>query len=318
MEYKTSKLTRFILGRIAFSAVSALFVAVVVFFVIRSLPGDPARVVLGDSATPEQYVAMREIMGLDQPLIVQLWAWFSQMITGGWGHSFSQGRPVVEVVLPALGNSMLIGGIACVFAVLIALVLGNAATVNNRRVRRSADWVEATLLSAPQYTVALLLLVGFAVLLPVFPAGGLESRGGGGLIHHLILPALALALAPGAVLARALKTSILEIKGKDLIPSLTARGLSPAQVTLHVHHNALPPMVTMLGLQVGAMLGGALFIEQIFSIPGLGLVLVQSVGLRDYALVQAIAFTVALIAILAMLLADIVNATIDPRIRAAR
>jgi peptide/nickel transport system permease protein len=159
------------------------------------------------------------------------------------------------------------------------------------------------------------------VLLPVFPAGGLTTRGDGGpadLAAHLVLPALALALAPGAQMARSLKTSISTLQATELLPALRARGLSPLRIAVHAHHNALPPMVTVLGIQVGSMLGGALFVENIFSIPGLGALVVQSVTLRDYQLVQAVALVIAIIFIVVLLAADVLNALLDPRIRVGR
>lgn len=321
MEYirRHAGLIRFVTGRLVQALVSAAFIAALVFVVIRSIPGDPVLILLGMDATDAQYDALRTAMGLDEPMLVQFALWVGRMFTGDWGYSFSQSRSIVEVVGPALENTLLLGGSAILLAIVIALVLGNLSTSRVKVVRRGADVVEAVFLSAPQYSVALILLVAFAVVLPVFPAGGLSSqRGGGGpfdLVMHLVLPAVALALAPGAQMARSLKTSIAELQGNDLLPSLAGRGLAPWRISLHLHHNALPPMVTVLGIQAGSLLGGSLFVETIFSIPGLGNLLVQSIGLRDYALVQAASFVVALLFVLALLAADVLNAILDPRMR---
>lgn len=324
MDYKViahNRFVRFVGARLLLTVITAFFVAVVVFFAIRAVPGDPVVTILGTDSTPEERAAMREIMGLDAPPIVQFGRWLGQVLGGDFGYSYSQGRPVTEIIGPALGNTLLLGGAASVLAVLLALVMGNLATSRWRGVRRAIDWVEAFFLSAPQYTVALLLLIGFAVLLPIFPAGGMSTRGDGGpadLAAHLALPALALALAPGAQMARSLKTSIATLQATELLPTLRARGLSPLRLTVHAHHNALPPMITVLGIQVGAMLGGALFVENIFSIPGLGALVVQSVTLRDYTLVQAVALLIAMIFILVLLASDVLNALLDPRIRVGR
>jgi peptide/nickel transport system permease protein len=321
MDYKIllrSRFTRFIASRLAQAILSALFVAVIVFFAMRSIPGDPVVIILGTDATPEQYERMTALMGLDKPIVAQFLVWLGQVATGDWGHSFTQGKAVADVVGPALENTLALGAAATLIAVIVGLALGNLATSSVRPLRRVADWAEAIFLSAPQYTVALILLVGLAVVVPVFPAGGLVSLRDPGpfdLLLHLVLPATALSLAPGAQMARSLKTSILELQSKELIPSLRARGLSPIRLSAHVHHNALPPMITVLGIQVGTMLGGALFVENIFSIPGLGNLVVQSLGLRDYAVVQAVSFLIAIIFIVVMLLADVVNAVLDPRIR---
>jgi peptide/nickel transport system permease protein len=301
--------------------VMAFVVAAVVFFAIRAIPGDPAFNILGTDSTPEERDELRELMGLDRPLIEQFFIWLGAVVRGDLGYSYSQGRPVLEVISGAIGNTLMLGAVASVLAILIGLVMGNLATSGVRGVRRATDWVEAFFLSAPQYTVALLLLLVFAVLVPLFPAGGVSSRGDGGvadLAAHLTLPAIALALAPGAQMARSLKTSILTLQATELLPSLRARGLSPFRLSVHAHHNALPPMITVLGIQVGSMLGGALFVENIFSIPGLGALVVQAVTLRDYQTVQAVALVIAVIFILVLLIADIVNALLDPRIRVGR
>jgi peptide/nickel transport system permease protein len=324
MDYKAithNRFVRFIGGRLVLTVITALFVSMVVFFAIRAIPGDPAANILGLDSTPEERATLTQIMGLDKPVVTQFFTWLGNMLTGDLGFSYSQSRPVAEVIAPALGNTMLLGLSATVLAVVIGLVMGNLATSPIRWVRRATDWVEALFLSAPQYTIALILLISFAVLIPLFPAGGLQTRGDGGFgdyASHLILPATALALAPGAQLGRSLKTSIASLQATELLPSLRARGLSPAALSIHAHHNALPPMITVLGIQVGSMLGGALFVENIFSIPGLGALIVQSVGLRDFQLVQGVSLLIAVVFIVVLLVADVLNAVLDPRIRTGR
>ena len=316
-----NRLIRFIAARLGLTIVTAFVVSAVVFFAVRAVPGDPALSVLGLQSTAAEREQLRKVMGLDQPLVVQFFSWIGHAVTGDFGYSYSQGRSVSSVIGPALANTLMLGVTASVLAIVIGLAMGNAATSRWRPLRRSIDWVEAVFLSAPQYTIALILLICFAVLLPAFPAGGVSTRGDGGfgdVSRHLFLPAVALALAPGAQMGRSLKTSIAGLQSTELLPSLRARGLSPWRISLHTHHNALPPMITVLGIQVGAMLGGALFVENIFSIQGLGALVVQSVGLRDYTLIQAIALLIAVIFILVLLLADVLNALLDPRIRVSR
>lgn len=321
MDYKivlSHPLVRFVAGRLALALASGLFIAVIVFFAIRAIPGDPVLVVLGNAPTEAQYAAMHEIMGLDRPLYVQFALWLGSLLGGDLGFSFAQGKPVAAILWPALGNTLIVGGVAAVLAIVLGLLLGNLATARWRPVRRAADAFEAVFLSAPQYSVALIFLVGFSVTLGWFPASGLRTLGGGGpwdLPWHLVLPCLALALAPGAQMARSLKTSVATLQQTELLPSLRGRGLSPVSVWLHTHHNALPPLLTVLGIQVGTMLGGSLFVERIFSIPGLGQMIVTAIGLRDYALVQAGAFVIGLLFVLVMFITDVLNAVIDPRVR---
>ncbi|WP_432826416.1 ABC transporter permease [Dactylosporangium sp. CA-092794] len=313
-----SRLLRYLASRLALAASTAVFVAVVVFFAIHTLPGDPAMNVLGTNSTPEQRAALRQVMGLDRPLPVQFFIWLGHIVTGDLGYSFSQARPVSEVVTPALTNTLLLGGCASLLAIGLGLVMGNLATSGSRVVRRATDWFEAIFLSAPQYAVSLVLLIVFAVVWHVFPAGGLSSLGGSGAADtasHLVLPSIALALAPGAQMARSLKTSIATLQATELLPALRGRGLSLLRLALHAHHNALPPMVTVMGIQVGGMLGGALFVETIFSIPGLGNLIVQSVSLRDYQLVQGAALIIAVLFIVVLLVSDLLNALLDPRLR---
>lgn len=324
MDYKSvlhHTLTRFVLGRLVLALVSALFIAAIVFFAIRAVPGDPVRVILGNDPTQQQYDAMYKIMGLDQPIVAQFFIWLGQFLTGDLGHSFAQGKDVADILWPALGNTLIVGGTAALLAIVIGLLLGNLATVGPRPLRRVADGIEAVFLSAPQYSVALVFLVLFSVVLAWLPVSGLHSLSGGDALdlpRHLVLPCLALALAPGAQMGRSLKTSIAGLNHTELLPSLRSRGLSPARLWAHTHHNALPPLLTVLGIQVGTMLGGSLFIERIFSIPGLGQMIVVAIGARDFALVQAGSFVIGLIFVVVMLVTDVLNAVIDPRVRVQR
>lgn len=324
MDYKTiaqSRLLRFTAGRIGVTLVTAFCVAAVVFFVIRLVPGDPALLILGLDSTDAEREQLRTVMGFDESLIVQFGLWLGRVATGDLGYSYSQARPVADIIGPALTNTLALTLVAAALAIVLALVMGNLATSGSRLLRRITDGFEAIFLSAPQYSVALILLVVFAVLIPVFPAGGLSTRGSSGIgaqLSHLVLPAVSLALAPGAQMARSLKTSISGLQATELLPSLQARGLSPLRLSVHAHHNALPPMITVLGIQIGTMLGGALFVEMIFSIPGLGALIVQAVSLRDYQLVQGISLIIAVMFIVVLFVADLVNALLDPRIRVGK
>jgi peptide/nickel transport system permease protein len=305
---------RFLLSRLAFAAICSVVVAGIVFFAIRSMPGDPTLLILGLESTEEQRAELATVMGLDQPLINQFFIWLGQLFHGDLGQSFSQARPVTAVIAPALGNTLKLAGLASGLAILIGFLMGNLATSRWRVARRSCDVAEALFLSAPQYSVALILLICFAVLLPIFPAGGMGGRSGISFLA-LVLPAVSLSLAPGAQMGRSLKTSIASMQATELVPSLIARGLSRGRILVHLHHNALPPMVTVLGIQVGGMLGNALFVEMIFSLPGMGNLLVQSVSLRDYQLVQGVSLTLAIGFVLVLLIADVINALLDPRLR---
>ncbi|MDQ1129917.1 ABC-type dipeptide/oligopeptide/nickel transport system permease component [Microbacterium sp. SORGH_AS 888] len=172
MDYKAipqNRLTRLVVGRLAMTIITGLFVAVVVFFAIRAIPGDPALTILGTDSTLEERAKLRSVMGLDQPLPVQFGLWLEHVLRGDLGYSYSQGRPVADIIGPALQNTVMLGLAASILAIVLALAMGNLATSRWTPVRRASDAAEALFLSAPQYTVALLLLTVFAVLLPRVP-----------------------------------------------------------------------------------------------------------------------------------------------------
>lgn len=296
----------------------AFVVMFVVFFAIRMVPGDPVVNLLGADSTAQERREMRSALGLDKPILSQFGIWIVDIFHGNLGYSYAYGKDSLQVVLPALGNTLALGLFASVLAVVIGIVLGNFGAAEGKTVRQTASWVEAFFLSAPQYALALVLLIVFTVQLHVFPSGGLHNTGSTDIadfLPHLFLPALALSLAPGAQMARSLKTSLLEIRSSDLIASLEARGLSRLQILRHSYKNAIPPMITVLAIQVGSMLGGALFVENIFSIPGLGQLVVQAVGLRDFQTVQSGALVIALIYVFVLMIGDIATTWIDPRLR---
>ena len=316
-----NRTVRYVFSRLGYAVVSAFFVSVVVFFSLRATAGDQALAILGPTSTPAQRAQLRHVIGLDRPVLSQFVSWLENLLTGDFGYSYSQGRPVSEVIAPALRNTLLLGAVATMLTIAIGLVLGNLASSKSRVLRRTTDWFEAIFLSAPQYTVALILLLLLAVRLKVFPSGGLHSLSGGGpteLAEHLVLPSISLALAPGAYLGRALKTAKIELQTTELLPAIRLRGLSPWRVSLHAHHNALPPMITQFGIQLGTIFGGALFVENIYSIPGLGQLTLQSITGRDFTLVQATSFLLAAMFVGLLLVADLVNLALDPRLRDSR
>jgi peptide/nickel transport system permease protein len=202
MEYRigmAAQISRYVAQRIGLSLVTAAIVAGIVFVLIRVVPGDAALILTQQNgATDEQLAEIRRSMGSDQPLVVQVFSWIGGFFRGEFGRSYTQGVDAGAVIGPAAANTLLLGACAVVLAIFIGLILGNLATVRSRTVRRAADWVEAILLSAPQYTVALVLMIVFAVLIPVLPSGGLgDATDPADRLRHLILPAIALSLPQG-------------------------------------------------------------------------------------------------------------------------
>lgn len=298
-----------------------LGVSAVVFLVMDLVPGDPALAMLGPYASPERLSALRTELQLDRPLAVRFMAWLGQVLRGELGQSISLHRPVVDEVLERLGPTLLLAGTALALSVVLGLGAGVSAAVRHRR------WPDRVLtllvlagLSTPSFWLALLLILGFAVWLQWLPVSGmLAVYGGGGpgdLLAHLVLPAVSLALVATAVIGRLTRTAMLEVLGEEHIRMARARGLPERRVVYrHALKSVLVQVVPVIGLQVGFLLGGAVYIETVFQWPGLGAMLVEAIASRDLLLVQGGVLVLASAYVLINLLADVTQHLLDPRIR---
>ena len=294
-------------------------VSVVVFLTIKLIPGDPVSTMLGPSAPPEAREALSQRLGLDDPLPLQYLAWASHAITGDLGTSTSLQQPALDLVLTAFGNTMILLVAALAIALVGGVALGIAMALRPRGpVGRFVSGTSLGAISLPQYTVALLLLL-LAVETGAFPVGGMHDTGEtglGDLLGHLLLPAIAAALTPMGVVARMFAVALSEVLGQEFVESLRARGIGAGAIVRHAVHNALPPLLTITGLQVGYLLGGVLFVETIFSWPGLGQLVYQAISTRDMALIQAGVLVSAVLLVLVNVLVDTAHAALDPRVRA--
>lgn len=288
-------------------------VATVVFVIVRLVPADPAVLIAGDSATPEQLVALRAQMGLDQPLILQYGQFLTQALTGDFGTSYRQGVPAMDLIAKVLPNTALLALLACLLALVVSLPLGLLAALRAGRFLDRAVSVGSILVQAlPGFWVGVVLILVFSRALQWLPSSGLNS------VQSLILPTIVLALPFVAILTRLTRSGLLEVIGEGYINTARAKGLRERTVIFpHAIRNALIPIVTVVGLEFGTLLGGAVITETVFSFPGIGRLLVTAILARDYNVVQACVVIIAAIFVVINLVVDLLYAYLDPRVRLA-
>lgn len=310
---------RFFVRRLVLTLPILLGVSVVIFVTIKIIPGDPVASLLGPTGTPEARAALTHKLGLDQPLPVQYVKWLWNLAQGDAGVSIAQQQPALGVVWSAFANTLTLTAFAALAALLGGTALGVLlATRRGRPSARLASGFSLFAVSAPSYSLGLIFIVYFAARLGWFPTGGmhsLSSNGTGDLLHHLVLPGLTAALVPLGIIARMVRSSLSDTLGADFVESLHARGLPPRRVLRHVLHNTLPSITTIAGLQLGYLLGGVVFVETIFSWPGLGLLVFNSISQRDLPVIQAGVLVSAVAFVAINLCVDTVHGLIDPRIR---
>lgn len=280
------------------------------FLIAQITPGDPAALALGPMATTEQIAQLRTHLGLDDPLLKQFYRYLSQVFRGNLGLSIRGQTPVMQDILLRLPSTLELAGMAMLMAVLMGIGAGLAAAMTRSKIIEGMVMVSALVgLSIPGFWMAIMLIMIFGVQL-----GWVSVIGGTGL-RNLVLPAFCLALGPGAVLARLARSSMKEVVREDYIRTAKAKGLSRGMVTrAHVLKNSMIPVVTVVGLQTAAMLGGAVFIESVFARPGLGRFAVQAIANRDYPQIQGVVLFMALMYALLNLVVDLLYAFLDPRI----
>ena len=314
-------------------------VSIVVFFMVRAIPGDPAQIMLGQQATQEQVQQIRENMGLDKPIFVQYGLFLKDALRGDLGDSIITGRPVTTELLTRLPATFELVAFAMLIAILVGVPVGVISAVRQYSLLDKTTSVLAlTGISMPIFWLAMVLVVIFGVNLELLPFPGrldpttgitaitglvlvdslltLNFAGFWDGLLHLIMPALALATIPMAVIMRMTRSSMLEVMNEDYVRTARAKGVVPWRVIVkHALRNAMLPTITVIGLQVGLLMGGAIITETIFSWPGIGLYAYQSVASRDYASIQGVVLYAALLFVLINLIVDILYAILDPRVR---
>jgi peptide/nickel transport system permease protein len=313
----------YVLNRLGQSAVLLIGVSAVGFALMHLAPGGPlALYTLNPTVTAQDIERVKHLFGLDQPVYVQYLKWAAGMLTGNWGYSFFGGQSVATIVLERIPATLELMGSSLALALIIGVAIGTLAAVRRNSVFDYATATAAMIaLSLPTFWFGLLGIYVFAQTLGWLPAGGIASTGGGGFgdrLLHLILPMLVLAFVLVAQWSRYTRSSMLEILGQDYMRTARAKGLGPTRILIgHGLRSALVPLLTLAGLQLPLLVGGALVTETVFSWPGMGLLFVNALGMRDYPVLMAILMVGALVVVLGNLLADIAVALIDPRIKLA-
>jgi peptide/nickel transport system permease protein len=304
----------YLVSRLLIAAWVAAGLSTLVFFLIHWVPGDPVEVMLGESAAPADREALRQALGLDQPLLQQWGAYLAGVFRLDLGVSLYARQPVLDLLQARSLATLELALLAFLIAVAIAVPLGVLAAA-----RRGSDWDVGAMgfsllgVSIPNFWLGPLLVMAFSLGLGWFPVSGRTGA------LSVVLPAVTLGTALAAVLSRMIRSSLLEVMGEDYIRTARAKGLSPYQVLLrHGLRNAWLPVLTVLGIQLGALLGGAVVTETVFNWPGLGSLLVESIQRRDYPVVQGCVLLISLTYVLINLLTDLLYAWADPRVRLTR
>ena len=332
-------MTRYLLRRLALTVPILLGVSLLVFLMLHSAGGDPAQLILGARADPESIAALRQELGLDRPLLVQYVAFLSGAVRGDFGRSYRSNTPVIAEISARFPATIELAVSAMAIAVVVGVVIGTVAAV---RRQSFPDYLGSTVvllgLSIPTFWLGLILIIIFGLWLRWLPISGrVDPRLGAdpsapfltltSLLHgnwmvardalrHLILPALTLAAWLAAIVARMTRASLIESLGQDYVRTARGKGLSERLIVRgHAARNALLPVLTVVGLEFGTLLGGAVVTETIFSWPGLGQLTVTAIGARDYQMVQGVVVLLAAVFVLLNLLVDVLYAVLDPRIR---
>ncbi len=312
---------RLILGRVASSFLTLLLVSLLIFLVLEILPGDVATRILGRDATPEALAVIRERLDLDRPAAIRYLSWLGRLMTGDLGDSLVSGRPVAEILAPRIFNTLLLSAYA--FALYIPLATIPAliqATNRDRAIDHGFSVVTLVLLSMPDFLLATILLIVFVIAMPLFPAMSLVdfSSTAAQYWRAMTLPAVTLAIVMAVYAVRMLRDNLIEVLESDYIRTAELKGASPARVVWrHALPNALIPTRNVTALNLAYLIGGVVVVEKVFSYPGFGSLLVDSLQLRDLPTIEATILLSAAVYILANLLADIGAILLNPRLRTA-
>ena len=294
-------------------------VAVFVFAMLRLTPGDPAAIIAGASATPQDVVDIRAKLGLDQPILTQFFAWIGRMFTGDFGESFFFKKQVAELIVGRIEPTLMLATTTMILSILVAVPLGVLAAW------KQGTWIDRIVMgfsvlgfSVPVFVIGYVLIFVFSIELAWLPVQGYQplSEGLWGCLLRLILPSVTLSVIYIALIARITRTSVLEVLGEDYIRTARAKGLTNAVVLMrHALRNAAVPIITVIGIGLALLIGGVVVTESVFSIPGLGRLTVDAVLARDYPTIQAVILLFSFAYVLVNLVVDLLYTVLDPRIR---
>lgn len=315
-----SPLLRYILRRTGQAALVVLLVTVVVFLLLQALPGGPARGVLGQTATPEQIAAFNEANGFDRPLLEQYLAFLGRLLRGDLGDSFIMNMPVADAIAQRLPKTLLLTGLSLIVSLAVALPLGvRQAAHRNSAFDYTATTFSVVLYSTPSFFLGLILIVLFSQRLDLLPALAPQGRTLGDILSEpqaLVLPVLTGALVSVATFSRYARSSTIDSLAEDYVRTARAKGTTQGAVLRrHVLRNSLTPVVAMLGYQIPVLFGGALVVEQLYNYPGMGLLFWSSAQASDFPVLLGCVLVIAVATVIGSLLADLLQALLDPRTR---
>ena len=308
-----------ILKRLLLLVLTVLLVTVLAFVAFSIIPGDPTDAILGLNATEEQVAALRAELGLDLPIHIRYWKWISAFVTGDFGTSYNFDLPVAQLIAPKVGVTLTLAAMAFVLIVVISLPLGILAA------RHEGGWLDKVLtvlnqitMSVPNFVVGIVLMLIFGYILSWFAPGGFTypSEGVGKYLWFMLFPALSVALPKSAMTVKMLRGSVLSEMSSDYIRTARSKGNTRTSILWrHVLRNAMIPVVTFLATTIAEIVAGSIVVEQVFAVPGMGSLLISSIGNQDYPVVQAIIVIVAVVVVLCNFLADLLYRVMDPRIK---
>ena len=302
---------KYIVKRLILMIPVVIGIVCIVFTIMYLSPGDPARMILGDRATQEQVEVLREEMGLNDPYIVQFGRYVKDAASGDFGRSYTNNIPVMETISQRFPNTVLLAVCGMILSVLIGVPIGILAAIKQDTVIDTFSVIFSMLAaSIPTFWMALLLIIVFSLNLGWFPSSGLNG------ISGLVLPSFALAIAYTPVMIRMTRSSVLEVIRQDYIRTARAKGANSKRILMkHALKNALPPIITVIGLNFGGLLGGAVVTETIFSIPGIGIAMVNAIRYKDMPIVMGGVIVIAIAVSLVNLVVDLICVFINPRLR---
>lgn len=317
--FLSEKMGAYLLRKILILLVTLLLVSAVIFAVLMVIPSDPAQIVLGIHATPETLQALRHKMGLDQPVIVQYLTYLKKMITGDLGRSITYDVSISSLIFSRLQVTVPLAILSMTFAILLSIPIGIYSALHRNRMGDYGIMVFSQIgLAVPAFWAGILLILLFAVTLHWFPAGGFENwlTDPARALKSLLLPALSLGFVRAAVLTRMTRSSMLEVLGEDYIRTARSKGLSKRRVVYkHAFRNAIIPVITIIGLQAGDLLAGAIIVENVFHLPGIGRLVFEAIGQRDLPVIQGVVLFIAALIVVINFLIDVAYRYLDPRIR---
>ncbi|MGH6760136.1 MAG: ABC transporter permease [Phyllobacterium sp.] len=310
------------LKRLLIGLLTLFAASLVVFAVLEIIPGDPARLMLGMNATEDAILALREQMGLNQPVVARYLTWITGLLTGDFGRSYTYSVPVIDLVIERTAVSLPLALLSLALSTLVAIPVGLYSASRHGSASDTAIMGATQLgVAIPNFWFALLLVYVFAVALRLVPAGGFPGWEAGlwPALKALILPSIALALPQAAILARVARSALLEVLGEDYIRTARAKGLTRNAVLYrHALRNAMIPMLTIMGLQFAFLLAGTIIIENVFYLPGLGRLVFQAITQRDLIVVEGVVMLLVATVIIINVLVDLSYAIVDPRLRSRR